>query len=44
MEQMLKPESREDKLERIVIKWWRGWYALGWRGKIARRLSIILKA
>lgn len=39
-EQMLKPEPKEIKRERIVIKWYRGWYKLGWRGRLAR---ILLK-
>lgn len=38
MEKTIKPEPREITRERILIKWWRGWYMLGWRGRIAHWL------
>lgn len=38
MEEMLEPEASWQTRERILIKWWRGWYALGWRGWLAHKL------
>ena len=38
MDELLEPEKREEKIERLIIKWWRGWYAFGWRGWLARKL------
>ena len=35
---LLEPEPREMKIERLLIKWWRGWYSFGWRGWIAKKL------
>lgn len=35
---MLDPIPVSIVRERVLIKWWRGWYALGWRGWLARKL------
>lgn len=31
-------QKKEEKKIEILIQWWRGWYMLGWRGRVAHWL------